>query len=236
MNDMAASPASTTTDLAGPRVLFLVEGFTDIRFVAGLAEVCRLTVLTPATAFASSGLGRRMREAGLSIPVYEIRGGRIAYQFKSLLWLWRRADGFDVVVCQELMRGALNANLVGQFKGLPVVASVLAPVVEYFRCKRERRKIGWAQAAAAEAVFWTLMTVNGRMTTRCLALGPYLLDCARRRCPHAELGHYYGIDMHRFRPANEAERHVLRKGLDLPPGVVKGARKLRRVAVQKCGA
>ena len=38
------------------RVLFFVEGFTDIRFVVGLSEICDLTLVTPARAFRESGL------------------------------------------------------------------------------------------------------------------------------------------------------------------------------------
>ena len=38
------------------RVLFFVEGFTDIRFVAGLSEICDLTLAVPARAFRESGV------------------------------------------------------------------------------------------------------------------------------------------------------------------------------------
>ena len=33
------------------RVLFFVEGFTDIRFVVGLSEICDLTLAVPAGAY-----------------------------------------------------------------------------------------------------------------------------------------------------------------------------------------
>jgi hypothetical protein len=32
-------------------VLFVVEGFTDIRFVVGLSEICDLTMVVPARAY-----------------------------------------------------------------------------------------------------------------------------------------------------------------------------------------
>ena len=37
------------------RVLFFVEGFTDIRFLIGLSEICDLTVAVPSRAYRSSG-------------------------------------------------------------------------------------------------------------------------------------------------------------------------------------
>ena len=39
-----------------------------------------------------------------------------------------------------------------------------------------------SRAWAGEAVIRTLMVVNGRLATRCLALGPYLQDIARQYC------------------------------------------------------
>ena len=33
------------------RVFFLVEGFTDIRFVVGLSEICELTMIVPARTY-----------------------------------------------------------------------------------------------------------------------------------------------------------------------------------------
>ena len=43
--DRALSTAKTSGRL---RVLFFVDGFTDIRFVVGLSEVCDLTMALPA--------------------------------------------------------------------------------------------------------------------------------------------------------------------------------------------
>jgi glycosyltransferase involved in cell wall biosynthesis len=77
--------------------------------------------------------------------------------------------------------------------------------------------LAWWKAAAGEGLIRTLMTVNGRLATRCLAMGPYLLDLAVRYCPRSELGLYYGVDTEFFRPADEAERAGLRRRRDLPP-------------------
>lgn len=201
-----------------PRVLFVVEGHTDIRFVTGLAGVSDLTMLVPAPTFRASGLDNRMREAGLSVPVNELNGGRFAFQWKSFVWLRRHAREFDVVLTQELLRGTLSVNLACRSRGIPVVASVLVPAIEYFRCRRERRQIGPLRAWIGEWVMRLLMRINGRMVTRCAAWGPYLQSVSARYCSRVEPGHYYGVDTAYFHPANAAEKVELRRKHGLPEG------------------
>ena len=60
-----------------PRVLFLVEGFTDIRFVVGLSQICNLTMIVPSGPFRESGLAERVAESGAKLRVIEIPGGRL---------------------------------------------------------------------------------------------------------------------------------------------------------------
>jgi D-inositol-3-phosphate glycosyltransferase len=91
----------------------------------------------------------------------------------------------------------------------------VAPV-EYFRCRRERGQIGPVVAWAVEAVIRLLMTINGRLATRAIALGPYLQGIAKRYSPRTEHGAYYGVDMGFFTPATDAERTALRAAHDLP--------------------
>jgi len=124
------------------RVLFLVEGHTDIRFVVGLADICDLTLVVSEAPFRASGLDNRIREAGLDIPIHELPGGRLSFQWRSFTWLWRHAREFDVVLSQELLRGTLSANLACVPRGVPVVASVLVQANEYFRCHRARQPGG----------------------------------------------------------------------------------------------
>ncbi|HEV3470235.1 MAG TPA: glycosyltransferase [Pyrinomonadaceae bacterium] len=198
------------------RVLFFVEGFTDIRFVVGLSEVCDLTMAVAAEPYARGGLRERVARSGARLTVEEIPGGRLAFQARALAYLWRRAADFDVILSQEVLRGSLNANLVGLVRRVPVVTYMGIAPVEYFRCRRERGQIGRAEAAVGEAVIRALMTVNGRLAARCLAMGPYLRDVAARYCPRSEVGLYYGVDTDFFRPAGEAERAELRRRRALP--------------------
>ena len=60
-----------------PRVLFLVEGFTDIRFVVGLSQICNLTMIVPSWPFRESGLAERVAESGAKLRVIEIPGGKL---------------------------------------------------------------------------------------------------------------------------------------------------------------
>jgi glycosyltransferase involved in cell wall biosynthesis len=201
---------------AGLRVLFLVEGFTDIRFVVGLSEICDLTMAVPRRTYESSGLKRRVADSGASLAVDEIPGGRLAFQARSLAYLWRRARDFDVLLAQEVLRGALSANIAGSLRRVPVVTYMGVAPAEYYRCRYERGQIGWLKWRLGDTVIRTLMAVNGRLASRCLAMGPYLRDLARRYCPRSEVGLYYGVDTDIFRPAGPAERGALRRTWGLP--------------------
>jgi glycosyltransferase involved in cell wall biosynthesis len=201
----------------GLSVLYLVEGFTDIRFVVGLSEICDLTMAVPAAHYQASGLKARVASSGAKLAVDEIPGGRLAFQVRSLGYLWRRAGDFDVLLAQEMLRGALSANLVGRLKRVPVVTYIGIAPVEYFRCRRARGQIGWARAALGEALIRTLMTINGRLATRCLGIGPYLVEVAKRYSPRTGTSLHHGVDTSFFRPATKEERLELRQRHGLPP-------------------
>jgi glycosyltransferase involved in cell wall biosynthesis len=198
------------------RVMFFVEGFTDIRFVVGLSQICNLTMAVPARQYVASGLKERVAQSGATLKVDEIPGGRLGFQIRSLDYLWRQAPNFDVVLSQEVLRGSLNANLAGLGRGIPVVTYMGIAPIEYFRCRHERGQIGTTKSLMGEAVIRALMTVNGRLAARCLAMGPYLRDVAAAYCPRSEIGLYYGVDINYFRPASAEERKELRRKRDLP--------------------
>ena len=200
------------------RVLFFVEGFTDIRFVVGLSEICDLTLAVAARPYREGGLAARVAESGIRIAVDEIPGGRLAFQAASFGYLMRRARDFDVILAQEVLRGALSATVAGALRRVPVVTFTALAPVEYFRCRRERGQIGPLEAVAGELAIRALMRINGLLATRCVALGEYLRALASRYCRRCEVGLYYGVDTDVFRPADAAERALLRRRLDLPAG------------------
>jgi glycosyltransferase involved in cell wall biosynthesis len=198
------------------RVLFFVEGFTDIRFVVGLSEICDLTLAVPARAFRESGLDERLRESGARVDVRTIEGGRLAFQWTSLAWLWREAASFDVVLAQEMLRGGVNATVVGALRGVPVVTYMGISPIEYFRCRRERRQIGVVAAAVGEAAIRTMMTISGRLAKTALVMGSYLATVAAPFSRRVAIGRYYGVDVDLYRPASAEERCALRERLQLP--------------------
>lgn len=198
------------------KVLYFCEGFTDIRFVVGLSEICELTMAVPARSYRSSGLSERVQESGAAVRIDEIPGGRFAFQARSFLYLWREIRQFDVVLSQEVLRGSLNATLIGAIRGVPVVMYLGIAPLEYFKCRRERRQIGLVKAIAGEAFIRMVTALNGRLATRCLAMGPYLRDIAAKFCPRSDIGLYYGVDVDVFKPADAQERAALRRRHGLP--------------------
>ncbi len=202
--------------LSPPKVLFVVEGFTDIRFVAGLSEISSLTIVVPTREYRQSGLDERIAERRLKVEIKEIPGDRLAYQARCLGYLWRHIKRFDVVLSQETLRGSLNSTLVGRIRGVPVVTYMCLPPVQYFRFRRERKKLGWLRGALGESLIRLLMTINGRLALRCAALGPYLMDVASQYCKRTVPAYYYGVDTELYRPATAGEKRQLRKRLDLP--------------------
>jgi glycosyltransferase involved in cell wall biosynthesis len=199
-----------------PRVLFFVEGFTDIRFVVGLSQISRLTLCVPARQYAQSGLKERVAASGAALTVHEIDGDRITFQVRSLAWLWRHVREFDAVISQEVLRGSINATLVGRLRGVPVVTYMGIAPVEYFLCRRERGTIGPVASKAGELLIRAMMMVNGRLATRCLAMGPYLRDIAAEYCRDSRVGLYYGVDTAFFTPASDEEKRALRIKHGLP--------------------
>ena len=197
-------------------VLYFCEGFTDIRFVVGLSEICDLTLATPAWEFRASGLADRIAHSGATLRVDELRGRRPAFQLRSLVYLLRNIRKYDVVLSQEMVRGSLNATVAGALRGVPVVTYMGVAPLEYFRCRRERGQIGALKAALGEAFIRFAMWVNGRLATIALCNGPYLRDIAARTSPRAMAGTYYGVDVRLFTPVDACTRRALRRRHDLP--------------------
>jgi glycosyltransferase involved in cell wall biosynthesis len=198
------------------KVLYFCEGFTDIRFVVGLSEICDLTMAVPEREFRTSGLADRIAHSGASLAVDAIEGQRPAFQAKSFLYLLRNMRKYDVVLSQEMVRGSLNATVAGALMGVPVVTYLGIAPVEYYRCRRERRQIGVASAIAGEAFIRFAMTVNGRLAKTALGMGPYLRNVAAATSARAAIGGYYGVDTSLFKPLTAGERRAARIRHQLP--------------------
>jgi glycosyltransferase involved in cell wall biosynthesis len=198
------------------KVLYFCEGYTDIRFVVGLSEVCDLTMVAPAWEFRVSGLAERIAQSGAQLRVVTIEGKRPAFQLRSFVYLLRNMRAFDVVLSQDMVRGSLNTTVAGKLLGVPVVTILGIAPVEYYRCRRERGRIGPVEAFAGEAFIRFAMRVSGRLATTSLGMGPYLRDIAARVSARTGIGGYYGVDTEAFKPTTAAERRTLRERHDLP--------------------
>jgi glycosyltransferase involved in cell wall biosynthesis len=198
------------------KVLYFCDGFTDIRFVAGLAERTELTLAIPASEFRSSGLAERIERSGPRLDVNELHGGRVAFQAASLVYLLRTIRRVDVVLAQGMGRGAVNATVTGRLLGVPVVTYESIAPVPYWRCRRERGSIGPATAAAGESCIRACQIISGRLATTAIGLGDYLTGMVGELSARPATGYYYGVDTDLFRPVDAARRRELRAVHGLP--------------------
>ena len=200
------------------RVLFLVEGFTDIRFVVGLSQICELTMMVPARAYRESGLADRVAESGATLRVIEIPGGRLRFQIRSMRELWRHVGGCDLILSQEMLRGSLNANIVGRLRRTPVVT--------YMGISRSSISVAGANVVRSDrSTSWlgsTLIRTAGDASTDVWRRGAsrWGRTSAMWRRSGARAARSVCITAwtsSQFRPADADERARLRTRLDLPP-------------------
>lgn len=200
------------------KVLYFCEGYTDIRFVVGLSEICDLTMAIPSKHLHESGLADRLVESGARVHVDTLDGGRLAFQWRSMMYLLRRLRSFDVVLSQEMGRGSLNATAVGKALGVPVVLYLGTSPVEYFHCRRIRGQVGPVRAWASETFLAAAMKVTGALSSAVVTTGPYLGTMAARLASRVFEGYYCGIDTSLFKPVSAEQRTRLRERLQFPPG------------------
>ena len=200
------------------KVLYFCEGYTDIRFVVGLSEICDLTLAIPERHLHESGLAGRLAERRARVHVDAIKGGRLAFQWRSIAYLAGKLRSFDVVLSQEMGRGSLNATALGKAMRVPVVCYLGTSPVEYFHCRRVRGQVGSLRGWASEAFLASAMKVTGALSTAVVTTGPYLKDMAARLAPRVFEGYYCGIDTSLFTPVTPDQRARLRERLQFPPG------------------
>ena len=200
------------------KVLYFCEGYTDIRFVVGLSEICDLTMAIPERQLHESGLAIRLAERGARVHVDAIKGGRLAFQWRSIAYLVAKLRSFDVVLSQEMGRGSLNATTLGKALRVPVVCYLGTSPVEYFHCRRVRGQVGMLRGWASETFLASAMRVTGALSSAVVTTGPYLRDMAMRLAPRVFEGYYCGIDTSLFTPVAPDERASLRERLQFPPG------------------
>jgi glycosyltransferase involved in cell wall biosynthesis len=200
------------------KVLYFCEGYTDIRFVVGLSEICDLTMAIPARQLHESGLAARLAESSARVHVDAIEGGRLAFQWRSMSYLLSRLRSFDVVLSQEMGRGSLNATALGRALRVPVVCYLGTSPVEYFHCRRVRGQVGALRAWASETFLASAMRVTGALSSAVVTTGPYLERIAAQLAARVFEGYYCGIDTALFTPVPLEQRARLRQRLHFPAG------------------
>lgn len=200
------------------KVLYFCEGYTDIRFVVGLSEMCDLTMAIPERHLRESGLADRLAESGAQVHVDAIKGGRLAFQWRSIAYLVGKLRSFDVVLSQEMGRGSLNATALGKALHVPVVCYLGTSPVEYFHCRRVRGQVGMLRGWASETFLASAMKVTGALSSGVVTTGPYLKNMAARLASPVFEGYYCGIDTSLFKPVTPEQRACLRERLQFPPG------------------
>lgn len=202
-----------------PKLLFVLEGNTDIRFVAGLCQYFHLTIIGPsANLRQTGGLLERIERLGLDLKLIELSGGRLVYQLKSFIEVFKIAKNFDVLFSQENLRGTLNAGLIGRLLGVPVISHSGMPPREYFRCRYERGQISWAKYFIGDTVIKTLLFLNARLCHYWFVLGPYLYKVFSPYKKNIGPAHYYGVDVDLYHPVSEVEKNQLRAEYDFEEG------------------
>lgn len=198
------------------RVLLFLEGNTDIRYIRGLALSSELEIVIPKSIYEKNGgLKKRIESLDLKVLVHPLAGGRMAFQFKSLIFLFKNITKFDFVLSQENLRGTLNANIVGLVFNKAVHSFTCFPAVEYYRCRYKRSQISYLHYMVGVSVIKSLLFINSKLSTSWIVLGPYLEELYKDKCRHYSLGQYYGVDTNYFRPATLSKQEIRNK-LKLP--------------------
>lgn len=198
------------------RLLLFLEGNTDIRYIRGLALNSELEIVIPKSIYEKNGgLKKRIESMELKVLVHALDGGRLAFQFKSLIFLFKNIKKFDFILAQENLRGALNANLMGLIFNKPIHSFTCFPPVEYYRCRYKRSQISYLHYMIGVSVIKGLLFINSKLSTSWIILGPYLEELYKDKCRHYSLGQYYGVDTNYFRPASFSKPEI-RKKLNLP--------------------
>lgn len=197
-------------------VLFLVEGFVDVRLLRVLCQVANLTLITPMVPFYSSQLNLRIRRSGLAIPVHIIPGDRLEFQWRSLKILLKISYKSDLILAQENLRGAINANIAGRIHGKPVLTYTAIPAQAYYRCRRRRGQISRSKEYLGLIVISFMEWMNSRLSQGCLAVGPYLSSQKSNQFRSVILSQAYGVDTTFFCPVNPQRKRSLRLFHNLP--------------------
>lgn len=198
------------------KMLFVLEGNTDIRFISGLCDYFDVSLMGPATYLNDSGgLKDRMKDLGLNVPVIELSGGRLVYQFKSFIELLKIAKNYDFLFSQENLRGTFSAGLASSVTGVPLYSHSGMPPRQYFRCRYKRGQISWPNYFLGDSLIRFFLWANSWLCDFWFALGPYLYEVFSEYKREIGYAHYYGIDTHLYHPVSLDVKRKMREELGI---------------------
>ena len=196
-----------------PRVLFVVETNTDVRFVEGLAEKFDLKVI-------GRGIEGRVQISqtpALEVDVEAGPAGRLSFARYVWSYLREKRDDYQFVIVHEYGAAALAANVASAQTGVPVAMLVGKPAEEYYRCRKQAEMAEYPFRPHEIAAISLLARLNGTVGRRYVVVSNYLGGIAKRMNPRARVDVIpaYGVDMAYFKPTTQPKAQ-LKEQLGLP--------------------
>lgn len=187
-----------------PRVCYVFDSLSDVRFVDGFAEMFDLTVVYPR---GSGGFTNEPKGAFVKVV---LPGGRVGFPYRVARWLAANKNSYDVVFVLGDTTAALGANLAGLVTSKPVVQIEGKQTEEYFRAKAGSMNPVrfWASLALLRVILWA----NGRMATAGAGACDAIVDVSATRSKR--MIPWYGIDVEVFAPG--ITKQEAREMLGLP--------------------
>ena len=196
-----------------PRLLFVVETNTDVRFVEGLSESFDLTVL-----------GRNINGSVQisqkpSCPVNVLMGPASRLSFARFVWQFirQKGRGYQFILVHEYGAAALATNLASIQVKVPVAMLVGKPAGSYYLCRQKAKMIEYPFRWYEQAAIQAFARANAMVGRHYIVVSEYLGGVVRDLAPSSRIDVIpaYGVDTRYFGPTN-LPKEVLKKQLGLP--------------------
>lgn len=179
-----------------------------MRLVEGLAQRFDLTLVIREAFGTRSISWPPVHEAFNRVPG---PAGRATFTAFALRWLHQHRTRYDAVLVQNHGLAALAANVARLRSHATTFQLICSPSEAYFRCRREKRKIGLLPYLGGRALLRSLRTANRWIGGRYVVLSKFLADIVGKDRTHVIP--LYGVDTELFRPPTVEERRKARLAL-----------------------
>lgn len=202
-----------------PRLIFVLEDTVDVRLLEILCRISSLTLIVPLETFYGSHLNHDIRNSGLNLPVHIIPGDRLEFHWRLARLLTSHPDRYDILMSQEERGTSLVAGILGKITGKPSLLFHEVPIEDYLWRQIQQKKLDGKKKQKLYITYLKTRAVraaNRLLTSRCLAVGPYLANQFRRHSHKVTMCQSHGINTDIYFPLSEDSRFELRKKLRLP--------------------